>query len=335
MFIEGSTRILYTYRMTICIMQRVNSLWEEHIKGIKNEFPDAVITADEELIGQAELIIASRISQETLEKAVTLKAVIAPMAGVDQLPLDYLAAKKIRVANVHGNAESVAERTVGLILAWYGNIIPYHLDLRKDRWHAFWLGRGVDDTWESVSGKRCTILGAGAIGLEIARRMRAFSTHITGYKRKQLESIPEEYDEMVYDIDEALGKGEIIISVLPSTPSTVGVINAERLSNMSGKVLVNVGRGDVIDEEALYSALHNGTLRGAALDCWYSYPDEGKDVAPSRFPFKDLPNVIMSPHVAGFTRDSVVKSVDQTFENLRSYLTDETFLYEIDLDTMY
>ncbi len=321
--------------MKILILQQINSLWKGYIEDIKREFPQADITDDASSIGEAEVIIGTRLSEDLIHQAESLKVVLVPMAGVDKLPLEHLFSRNIRIANVHGNAESVAERAVALVLAWYGNIIPYHHDLQENRWHAFWLGNGIEDTWESVAGKKCSILGAGAIGYETAKRIKPFSVSVIGYKKTPAAPIPEVYDEMVYDIDEALEKGEIIISVLPETPETAGLINRKRLEAMEGKVLVNVGRGSVIEEEPLYHALRTGTLRGAALDCWYEYPRDQRNTAPSQFPFRDLPNVIMSPHVAGFTRDSVQKSVQQVFENLRCWLREGTLLYEIDPEKRY
>ncbi len=322
--------------MTIVLLQKMNTLWEAQIKRFHRDFEEVKITADRSRIPEAEVLIGTRMTPEELQSASRLQAMIVPMAGVDTLPLDIIRQRGIRLTNVHGNAEAVAERTAALILAWFGKIISYHQDLQKHIWHAFWIGKGVEDTWESISGKRCSILGAGSIGSETARRLKPFGVEIIGYKRTRADVVPPEYDRMVYDIDEAIEAGEIIISVLPATPETRGIITPRRLSAMSGKVFVNVGRADVAEEGHLYEALADGTLRGAALDCWYSYPSGPDDQGPpSRFPFQDLPNVVLSPHIAGFTRDSVARSISEAFDHLRRYITRGEFLHEVEADRGY
>jgi phosphoglycerate dehydrogenase-like enzyme len=103
-----------------------------------------------------------------------------------------------------------------------------------------------------------------------------------------------------------------------------------------GKFLVNVGRGAIVDEEGLYLALKKGVLKGAAIDTWYTYPQGGATTgAPSRFPIHALPNVILSPHVAGSTREGLLKRVGGTLENIAEWLTAGRCTREVDLREMY
>jgi len=322
--------------MIVLILQKTNSIWEQHGKAFQKEFPEVTITDDRSLLEKAEVIITTRLTESECLQAKNLKAVIAPMAGVDTLPLDCFRRRNIRLSNVHGNIHSVAERTAALVLAWFGRIISYHQDLQQNVWHGFWIGKGTEDTWESLMGKHCSILGAGMIGKEIALRLKPFGTVVGGYRR--FPSYPPQYpfDVMYGDINEAIQMGEIIISVLPATEQTRGIIGKEQIAQMKGKVLVNVGRGDVVDEQALYEGLASGILRGAALDCWYAYPTkENPNTNPSRFPFSQLSNVVLSPHIAGFTRDSMVRSITEVFENLRRFAAAGDFLYEVDLHQGY
>jgi phosphoglycerate dehydrogenase-like enzyme len=106
------------------------------------------------------------------------------------------------------------------------------------------------------------------------------------------------------------------------------------LSGMKGKFLVNVGRGSIVDEEGLYLALRDGVLKGAALDPWYLYPGDSRG-APSRFPIHRLGNVVLSPHVGGFTRGATVKAVKSTIANLESWLATGECANEVDLAEMY
>ncbi|MFH1242272.1 MAG: NAD(P)-dependent oxidoreductase, partial [Pseudomonadota bacterium] len=108
------------------------------------------------------------------------------------------------------------------------------------------------------------------------------------------------------------------------------------LATMKGKFLVNVGRGGVVDEEGLYQALKKGILKGAAMDAWYTYPEKGKTTAPpSRYPIHELPNVVLSPHLAGFTPQSARLNIEQTIENIRSFIETGKARSEVDPDLMY
>ena len=98
---------------------------------------------------------------------------------------------------------------------------------------------------------------------------------------------------------------------------------------MNGKFLVNVGRGDAVDEEGLYEALKEGILRGAAIDVWYQYPKGGETTAePSKYPIHELPNVVLSPHLAGFTPQSARLNIEQTIENIRAFLKTGKAVFE-------
>jgi phosphoglycerate dehydrogenase-like enzyme len=142
---------------------------------------------------------------------------------------------------------------------------------------------------------------------------------VFGYKRRRVESIPEHYEDMYYDLEEAIDAAEIVIIALPATPETKGLFDAGRLSRMKDKLLVNIGRGSIVEEQALYEALRDGTLRGACIDTWYRYPD-GTEGTPSEYPVTELDNVVLSPHAAGFTRQSVQNNLSEAMENLERYL---------------
>jgi phosphoglycerate dehydrogenase-like enzyme len=146
----------------------------------------------------------------------------------------------------------------------------------------------------------------------------------------------EYFDEIIFDLINALEKGEIVYITLPLTPQTRGMFDKNILDQMQDKFLVNVGRGEVIEEAALYHALKNGILKGAGIDVWYTYPERGKGVGnPSKYPIQEFPNVVLSPHIAGLAYQAVLLNFEQTFENIRSYLKTGDPLFEVDLNLMY
>lgn len=223
-----------------------------------------------------------------------------------------------------------------MILAFYGRVVSYHNDLRKGQWHGFWVGNGLDDTWESIRGKTCSIIGAGRIGSSLAAMLKPFNIRVTGYKRNPVASLPDNFDEIVYDLDEAIEKSEIIVIALPSTELTKDLIDSKRLLRMTGKVIINVGRGNLINQEALYTNLVNGVLKGAALDCWYNYPKKDETSGfPSDFPIYNLHNVVLSPHVAGYTSIASRENLREAFENLKSFLKNGRPVSLVDLKSGY
>ncbi len=313
--------------MKVLFYQKLNTLWMDKLQPLFDEFPSVEFITDytkaEEHLEEADILVGGKPGRSVIEKAKNLSYIVVPFAGVNHLPLDIVRERGIRVSNSHGNAFSVAERTLAMILAFYGKVIEYHNDMKeRNLWHGFWVGKGLDDTWESIAGKSCVVLGTGEIGKALAALLGPFGVRMIGYKRSPVRVPPEGFDEMVYDLDKALEKGEIVVVALPATDRTSGLLGGSRLSRMGGKFLVNIGRGSIVEERALYEALREGVLRGAAIDCWYTYPPEGTVGEPSRYPIHTLENVIASPHAAGFTAQSAEMNVEHAVRNLEGYLRD-------------
>ena len=326
--------------MKLLFHTRLNRLWLEKIEQLRNEFPrvdfiTGVQKVDRE-IKNADAVVAGEIKREVIQRAKKLKIIFVPYVGIDALPLDYIKTHGIRISNVHGNARSVAERCIALALSFYGKIIDYHNDLKQFKWHGYWAKGTLSDTWESIQGKTCTVIGTGEIGKAIARYLKVFDCRTIGFKKRAVTEKPDCFDEITTDLNEALEKGELIFVTLPLTEDTRGMFSAEILHRLKGKFLVNVGRGLIVDEEGLYRALKEGILAGAGIDTWYNYPEKGETTTkPSKYPIHELPNVILSPHLAGFTPQAAGVNIEQTIENIRSYIQTGRATYEVDPDLMY
>ncbi len=326
--------------MKIVFLTKLNRIWFEKLASLKQTFPEADFVTGPEMaeneLAQAEALIAGELTTDVLKRTEKLKIVFVPYAGVDALPLSYIKEKGIRVANVHGNAKFVAERSVAMALAFYGKIIQYHDDLKRFRWHGYWASGNIEDTWDSIYGKPCAVIGTGEIGRHIARHLKAFDCEVIGYKKRPVEEKPDPFDEITLDLEAALEKSELVFITLPLTDATHGLFSQEILMGMTDKFLVNVGRGEVVDEKGLYRALEQGILRGAAIDAWYRYPGKGvTEAVPSRYPFHELPNVILSPHLAGFTYQAALLNIEQTFENISAYIKTGRPVFEVDPEVMY
>ncbi|MDX9899547.1 MAG: 2-hydroxyacid dehydrogenase [Spirochaetia bacterium] len=281
-------------------------------------------------------VVANVLGRSYFEKASCLKALFVPFVGVNHLPADLLIERGVSVFNCHGNAESVAEKALALALAGFGRIVEFHNDLRNETWHGFWVGKGHEDFWHSIFRKRCTILGVGAIGEALARLLKAFDCELTGYRRRAGAAKPRYFDSIECDLQKAVTGADIVFVALPLTDATKGLIGETELKAMQGAYLVNVGRGEVVDEGALFEALKDGTLKGAGIDVWYTYPQGGKTTgAPSRFPIHTLPNVVLSPHVAGSTYEAVDMNTIQTVNNIARWVKTGDAEHRVDLSASY
>jgi len=306
-------------------MPRNSPRWAAAFAELERSFPQhRFVQGDAEVaegIGTLDAIVASRLPSGLIAGASSLKALFVPLAGLNHLPVAELKAGKIRVFNVHANAEAVAQNALALILAHFGRLIEYHLDLREKKWHGFWVGKGAEDEWDTIYDRRCAILGTGAIGTALARLLKPFRCEIVGWRRHPEAPLPAGFDRVEANLEKAIAGADIVVSALPLTAETKGLIGGKTLALMRGAFFVNVGRAAVIDEEALYTALRDGLLRGAGLDVWYEYPKPGStSAAPSRYPIHELPTVVLSPHVAGSARQSSAGAIDVTVANLRSWL---------------
>jgi len=317
-----------------------SALWAERLSALKARFPEHEIVADPAAVaaspGSFDAVLASKVEPAFVEAATSLRSIFLSITGVNHLPLELLSRRGVKVYNVHGNAESVAQCALAMTLAFFGRTVEYHNDLKKTLWHGFWVGKGAEDEWNSIFRRRCAIFGAGAIGQALARMLKAFDCEVVGYRRRPGESVPPGFDRIEPDLARAVEGAELLFLALPLTPQTEGLFSKELLLSAKGKFLVNVGRGKVVDEEGLYLALRDGVLRGAAIDTWYQYPKAGSTSGePSRFPIHELPNVILSPHIAGSTREANAIAADQAIDNLDQWLRTGRCAREVDLARMY
>jgi phosphoglycerate dehydrogenase-like enzyme len=243
-----------------------------------------------------------------LEAGANLKALIIPWAGLPESTRDLARDfPHIAVHNLHHNATSVAEMTAALMLAAAKFIVPMDRSLRAHDW----TPRYEDNPAIQLHGRTALILGYGAIGRRVARICRGLGMRVLATRRH-----PERGGEEGVELHppEALRallpRAGVLVVALPQTPETEGLIGAAELALLpEDAVLVNVARGPIVDEGALYRALAEGRLGAAGIDVWYNYPGgrgEGygqartrSDTPPSRFPFHELDNVVMSPHRAG------------------------------------
>jgi phosphoglycerate dehydrogenase-like enzyme len=270
-------------------------------------------------------VVSMGLSAEAVKSLPSLRLVAIPMAGVNTLPVGVLRDRGIQLANAHANGMWVAERAVALALGFMGDLVRGDRDMRLGRWHGFAAGEPATATWRSIFDTTAAVLGTGSIGRWIARLLTPFGVACHGLRRRNgTDSLPEGlFTTVGTDLVEVVTGADIVFATLPLTPETRGMIGRDELAKMRGSIVINVGRGEVIDEEALYEALRDGVLAGAALDTWYQYPDPpGSPRYPSRFPLHELDNVLMSPHLGGYTAAATTASAREVADTVARWIGD-------------
>jgi phosphoglycerate dehydrogenase-like enzyme len=200
----------------------------------------------------------------------------------------------------------VAEHTIMLIIGAIRRLREAIADAERGGWdQQKWIDKDLDDLYERTVG----ILGLGAVGTAVAERLRGFGTRTLYSKRHRLDPAEEARLGVTYaETDDLLRRSEVLVLTLPLNSETRGLLNAERLALLPrGAVLVNVSRGAIVDEPALVEALKSGHLGGAGLDVFMEEP------LPPGHQLASLPNVILTPHIAGVTaqgkRNILVNSI--------------------------
>ena len=241
-----------------------------------------------------DILVAGVVSGEQLDMCRGLKAVVVPYAGVPESTAALLEGRPgIMLRSIHHNAVAAAEMAVTLMMAAAKLIIPAHMALRNGDWSPRYTPSGL-----IIEDSRVTVLGRGSIGGRVERICSSMGASVRTVGRT-----PGNGTFTAGDLPGILPETDILVVCVPLTDETRGMIGEKELALMPrGSVLVNVARGPVVDEEALFHSLRSGHLGAAGIDVWYSYPGtEGsrKATPPSRFPFGELPNVVMSPHRGG------------------------------------
>src|SRR5579885_1190033 len=252
---------------------------------------------------------AVQVDHALLEHAPRLRVIGRAGVGVDNVDLEAATRKGIAVMNTPGaNAVAVAEHTLGLMLSM-ARFIP-----RADAlMHAGkWEKKSLQGT--ELRGKTLGIVGLGKIGMEVARRGRAFGMTIVAHDPFVSASVAKEQSIRLAALDEIYATADYLTLHVGLTPQTTGMINADSLKKMKrGVRLVNCARGELVDEAALVNALKDGQVTAAALDVFTEEPLKNS-------PLTALPNVLLTPHIGGSTHATHVSFGFQIALQVKEYL---------------
>ena len=261
--------------------------------------PDGEPDTVRRLAREADAIVTrTRLPDDIFDAAPRVRAVTIHGTGIDLVPLEAATAKGVLVANLPGgNAQSVAEYCVMAILMLARNAAAIVGAMRSGPWDD---ARALGSPAHEIAGMTCGIVGVGEIGRRLAQILRrGFGMRVLGHQRR-LDRLPPEAEPAA--LDALLAAADFVVVACPLTPETHHLFDRARIARMKpGAWLVNVGRGAVVDEQALVEALAARRIRGAMLDVYEHYR-----LAPGH-PLYALDRAVLTPHLAGMTRESRIR----------------------------
>jgi D-3-phosphoglycerate dehydrogenase / 2-oxoglutarate reductase len=274
---------------------------------------------------QGVLLRTAPMTRKVLERARDLRVIARHGVGLDNVDLEYCAERGIVVTNTpEANATAVAEHTLGMIVAVAKNMLLGDEEIRKGRFDARDRLYGIE-----LEGKTLGVVGLGRIG----RRVASKAAYGLGMKIVRYDpylpgrDVPEFVRAM--ELEDLLATSDVVTLHLPLTEETRNLLGKERISAMKdGAYLVNCARGGIVDEGALEQALRSGKLSGAALDVFADEPT-GQD-----HPLWDFKNVIVTPHMAAFTEESVVRMAVHAAEGVISVARGGPPRWPVNLNTL-
>jgi D-2-hydroxyacid dehydrogenase (NADP+) len=306
---------------------------EEELKAFVSGVDEEVIAGPVRADGQyapalreAEIIVCpgSDITEELVEYCANVRWFHSVSAGVDRVPIGNLRRRRILLSNSRGiHGKSIAEQAIGMMISFTRGIHANLLNQRQHRWERVYpLTELTDQT--------LCIVGSGSIGMEVARKAKAFDMKVIGVKRTP-KPLPN-HDEVVgfNDLGSVLEVSDFVIALTPLTKETFHLFNAAAFARMKpSAVFLNFARGDVVDETALIEALQSGAIAGAALDVFHEEP------LPEDSPLWDMENVLISPHNGGWTPHHNRRLVPIILENYRAYRAGKPLPTAVDLNKGY
>ncbi len=255
------------------------------------------------------IITNGKLSADVINAAEHLQMISVGFTGIDHVDLAACKAKDVRVCNCQGYATvPTGELAVGLMLACLRNIVPYDQIVRDG-------GTLAGYTHNTLEGKTVGIVGTGAIGLKTAALCKAFGCNLIAYSRSEKQEALDMGIKYV-DLDTLFKEADIISLHTPLTDETRLLVNRQRIFSMKkNAILINCGRGGLVDSSALADALNEGVIRGAGIDVFEMEPP-----IPEDHPLLHAKNCILTPHVGFYSQESLTVRVGMVMDNVTAWL---------------
>ena len=304
---------------TIPLGKKVEEIWPVNVEVNWVETEYVNMRPDPNKLKNIDVLIGTSFTYEMSKYANKLKAILVPAAGYEGIIVDALPNGTI-VANAYHHEAPISEWVMMVASALDHNLIKSHSTFSNGSWSQSPARIGL---YSELYNKTFGIIGIGNIGLRVAKLALAYEMKViaTGRSKKNTPKYKKLGIEYFYGkngIDEILKRSDFVLISTPLTDATRNLIGKRELDFMKKSAyIINPARGHIINEESLYNALKNRKISGAAIDTWYSYPkDQKEEPRPSRFPFWNLENVIMTPHHSGATHGTIERRSLTIAENI-------------------
>lgn len=260
------------------------------------------------------LIVTTRIKVDkaVLDNATKLKWIGRLGSGMELIDVKYAESKGIKcVSSPEGNADTVGEQVVGMLVCLMHNILKSNLELREGIWE-----REGNRAWE-LGGRTVGIIGYGNTGGAVAKRLRGFGVNIIAYDKYKTNYGTSEVKEV--SLQDIFEQAEIVTTHLPLNDETFHMVNEQFLRSFAQPIYyINASRGKVVDTPALVAALDNGLVKGACLDVLENEKLSSYTAAEQEMFTRLLtaPNVVMTPHIAGYSHEATIKMAQIVLQKL-------------------
>lgn len=303
-----------------------HTLSDDHVKQIETAFPDLEVAvalgeATEEQSRDADILAGFPVRIPKVTEGMKVRWIHTLSAGVDYvLTPEVKAREDIVVSNSSGiHAIPITEHVIGLILSYNQQFPRIFRDQAVKKWE-----KNVNSS--ELHGKTVTIVGLGAIGSQLAKTLKAFDCTVHGVVRTIREA-PSYVDSLCTSdtMQEVLAVSDYVVICLPGSPETKGMFDAKVFGQMKESgVIVNIGRGTIINQDDLIEALENKTIAGALLDVTTPEP------LPPESPLWSMPNVIITPHCSSATTKAMDRIIDRLCLNIDAFIKEEKLPNEVD-----
>jgi glycerate dehydrogenase len=306
---QASHNIVFLDRATLGVPLRAVNFPNRY-----TEYDATAIDQIVERLADADIAIINKVQVRaaSLEKLPKLKLIAVAATGTDCVDKAYCKAHNIPIVNIRNYAvNTVPEHTLALIFALRRSLIPYALDVRKGKWQTINQFCYFDHPIRDISGSTLGLIGYGALGKSVATRaealgMKVIATDVYDFPGK-------------VDLDTILAQSDIVSLHCPLTDGTRNIIGAAELKKMKkDAILINTARGGLVDEAALVEALKTGEIGGAGFDVLTVEPPKNGNILLDQG--ADLPNLIITPHVAWASHEAMTGLADQLVENIELWV---------------
>ncbi len=290
--------------------------------------PDLSAAEKDRVLAEADVVLGKSLSireirPEDLKKMQNLRFIQAVFAGADNIPFHQIPDRIIVACNPGAFAQPIAEHVLAMTLCLAKSLLVNHRLLAEGRFEQETLNKPLKD-------QICGIVGLGGNGRETAKIMQAAGMRIYGINRSGTCDLPVDFLGTMKDLPAVLRESDVLVLCVPLTRETRGLIGEKELKQMKPEaILINVARGDVINQEALYRHLADNPKFCAGIDTWWKEPGT-HGVFTLDYPFFELPNLLGSPHNADDVPGVMTAALKRAAENIRQFLNDQKIFGRVD-----